>query len=110
MHTGPATKSGGRVGEASADGISGCLTRLGFELGRLKTGTPPRLRQASLDWDDLGVQSGDKHPVPFSDLSDDGFPCLTQITCRITETTPEAHELIRANLGSGADVQRADRC
>ena len=98
MHTGPATKSGGRVGEASADGISSCLTRLGFELGRLKTGTPPRLRQASLDWDDLGVQSGDKHPVPFSDLSGDGFPCLTQISCRITETTPEAHELIRANL------------
>jgi tRNA uridine 5-carboxymethylaminomethyl modification enzyme len=98
MHTGPKTTPGGRVGEGTADGISGCLQRLGLELGRLKTGTPPRLRQSTIDWNGLDSQYGDDPPVPFSELSSSEFPLLEQVTCRITGTTAASHELIRANL------------
>ena len=98
MHTGRQKTPGGRVGEGTADGISGCLHRLGLELGRLKTGTPPRLRMGTIDWDSLEPQAGDDPPVPFSDLADDTFPPLKQVTCRISRTTPESHKLIRANL------------
>ena len=103
MHTGADTTPGGRVDEGSADGISGTLQRLGFELGRLKTGTPPRLLRSSVDWDGLPGQQGDPDPKPFSDLTPDGlpggrFPRLPQVECRMTSTTAEAHELIRANL------------
>lgn len=69
MHTGEEKREGGRFGEASAVGISGALQALGFELGRLKTGTPPRIRRASIRWDDLPSQWGDEAPVPFSDLT-----------------------------------------
>ena len=99
MHTGERQEEGGRVGEGTAVGISGMLRDLGFELGRLKTGTPPRLRRGSIDWDGLDPQAGDERPVPFSDLtSPTRFPVLDQVTCRITETASETHELIRANL------------
>lgn len=106
MHTGERKTSGGRVGEGAAVGISATLRKLGFELGRLKTGTPPRLAKESIDWDGLERQCGDKPPVPFSDLTGTAeqgesgarFPRLPQIECRITHTTTEAHELIRANL------------
>ncbi len=98
MHTGPSATSGGRVGEGSADGISGCLQRLGFELGRLKTGTPPRLRQRTIAWDDLPIQTGDECPTPFSDLPTTSFPQLPQVTCRVTHTTAKAHQLIQDNL------------
>ncbi|MDP7029036.1 MAG: tRNA uridine-5-carboxymethylaminomethyl(34) synthesis enzyme MnmG [Phycisphaerales bacterium] len=98
MHTGSQTTAGGRVGEGTADGVSACLQRLGFSLGRLKTGTPPRLAKASLDWDALPVQTGDAHPVPFSDLTGGEFPPLPQVTCRLTHTTAESHALIRDNL------------
>jgi len=99
MHTGDATTPGGRVDEGSADGISGTLQRLGFQLGRLKTGTPPRLRSGSVDWDGLPRQQGDEVPRPFSDLTREvDFPRLQQVGCRITSTTAEAHELIRRNL------------
>jgi tRNA uridine 5-carboxymethylaminomethyl modification enzyme len=99
MHTGERRTPGGRFGEGSAEGISGALRALGFELGRLKTGTPPRLRRGSIRWDELEEQLGDERPVPFSDLSEPGaFPALRQVDCRVTATTPAAHELIRANL------------
>jgi tRNA uridine 5-carboxymethylaminomethyl modification enzyme len=124
MHTGEARTPGGRHGEAAAVGISAALSALGFELGRLKTGTPPRLRRGSIDWDALPLMPGDAEPVPFSGLSgiargfdsggpdDDGdlseypgwapsltrFPTLEQVDCRATSTTAAAHELIRANL------------
>ena len=103
MHTGGSTTPGGRVDEGSADGISGTLQRLGFQLGRLKTGTPPRLLRSSVDWDGLPGQQGDPDPKPFSDLTPDAllggrFPRLTQVECRMTSTTPEVHELIRSNL------------
>lgn len=101
MHTGETKTAGGRVGEGAAAGISGTLRALGFELGRLKTGTPPRLARESIEWDALDVQRGDESPTPFSDLTQAGdaaFPRLAQAECRITNTTAEAHELIRANL------------
>ena len=87
----------------SADGISGTLKDLGFELGRLKTGTPPRLRRSSIDWDGLEGQRGDVEPVAFSDLSPGylpggRFPRLEQVECRMTCTTASIHDLIRANL------------
>jgi len=69
MHTGESKTPGGRFGEAPATGISATLRALGFELGRLKTGTPPRLKKSSIDWDHLPAQYGDDPPVPFSDLS-----------------------------------------
>lgn len=69
MHTGEQQREGGRFGEAAAVGISGALKSIGFELGRLKTGTPPRVRRASIRWEDLPPQWGDETPVPFSDLT-----------------------------------------
>ncbi|MBX3355518.1 MAG: tRNA uridine-5-carboxymethylaminomethyl(34) synthesis enzyme MnmG [Phycisphaeraceae bacterium] len=103
MHTGDRRVAGGRVGEGSAVGIAAALRALGFELGRLKTGTPPRLARASIDWDALPAQPGDTRPVPFSDLSptaliDGRFPVLPQVECRETRTSAAIHELIRANL------------
>lgn len=99
MHTGEVRTVGGRHGEAPAVGISGALAALGFELGRLKTGTPPRLKRGSIDWDGLPEQLGDDQPVPFSDLTTVArFPVLPQVSCRQTSTTAAMHDLIRANL------------
>jgi len=72
MHTGDDKAEGGRKGEAPASAISGALAGLGFELGRLKTGTPPRLKRSTIDWESLAVHGGDAEPVPFSDLSGRG--------------------------------------
>ena len=98
MHTGDEQEKGGRVGEGTADTISDTLLALGFELGRLKTGTPPRLSKKSIDWDNLKSQLGDAKPVPFSDIPPENFPPLEQVDCRITATTPEMHQLIKDNL------------
>ena len=99
MHTGELQEKGGRVGEGTAEGISGTLKKLGFELGRLKTGTPPRLSKKTIDWDNLPSQLGDAHPTPFSDYPPEfEFPVLEQVDCRITHTTPEIHQLIKDNL------------
>ena len=70
MHTGESKTEGGRVGEASARGLSGCLSRLGFELGRLKTGTPPRLHRDCIDFSAFERQPGDQEPMPFSFLNE----------------------------------------
>ncbi|MDB5331733.1 MAG: glucose-inhibited division protein, partial [Phycisphaerales bacterium] len=70
MHTGEQKTQGGRVGEAAATGLSGCLARLGLELGRLKTGTPPRLRKQSIDFAAFEAQPGDEEPMPFSFLNE----------------------------------------
>ncbi len=111
MYTGETRTPGGRFGEAPAVGISKTLKNLGFELGRLKTGTPPRLDMRTLDWDNLPEQFGDEHPTPFSDLSSrvpgadarfpalsSAFPILPQHACRVTHTTKAVHDVIRANL------------
>lgn len=103
MHTGEQKSEGGRIGEGSAVGISGMLRKLGFELGRLKTGTPPRLARESIEFSALKPQSGDDAPIPFSDLSPKSlsagrFPHLPQTCCYETATSREAHDLIRGNL------------
>ncbi|MFM1804818.1 MAG: tRNA uridine 5-carboxymethylaminomethyl modification enzyme MnmG [Planctomycetota bacterium] len=103
MHTGEERNEGGRLGEGSARGISTALRTLGFELGRLKTGTPPRVARASIDWNALKPALGDAEPLAFSDRSPAAlpaarFPHLAQIDCRETATTPEIHALIRDNL------------
>lgn len=124
MHTGESKTPGGRFGEAPAEGISGALRELGFELGRLKTGTPPRLKRGTIDWDALPDAPGDEAPMPFSDLSGLGgevlgklgvgagvvtgelaaavsvgrFPVLPQVMCKVTATDERIHGVIRANL------------
>ncbi len=126
MHTGERQTAGGRVGEAASVGISGALRELGFELGRLKTGTPPRLAAETIDFAGLEEQAGDDVPLPFSDMtcfasgnvhgvspggSIDGakpqaayervanrFPVIEQRLCWITHTNAQIHDLIRANL------------
>jgi tRNA uridine 5-carboxymethylaminomethyl modification enzyme len=70
MHTGEKKTEGGRVGEAAARGLSGCLERLGLELGRLKTGTPPRLDRKTIDFSRFEQQPGDDEPAPFSYLNE----------------------------------------
>jgi len=70
MHTGETKTEGGRVGEAAAKGLSGCLAKLGLELGRLKTGTPPRLHRDSIDFSKFDPQPGDEPPTPFSYLNE----------------------------------------
>jgi tRNA uridine 5-carboxymethylaminomethyl modification enzyme len=101
MHTGETQTPGGRVGEAAAGGLSGCLQKLGLEMGRLKTGTPPRLQKQSIDFSGLEGQPGDEFPAPFSYINEyrgNWSPPLRQVGCWITATGPEAHKIIRENL------------
>jgi tRNA uridine 5-carboxymethylaminomethyl modification enzyme len=96
MHTGEVKTSGGRAGDSSAEGLSGCLRTLGFELERFKTGTPPRLNGRTIDFSRLEPQPGDARPVPFSFLTD--HIEQPQLDCHISATNPAVHEVIRANL------------
>ena len=96
IHVGEEQTPAGRVNEAPALGLSTTLERLGFHLGRLKTGTPPRLDGKTIDWASLAEQPGDKPPVPFSYLTD--RITTPQISCFITETTTASHDLIKVNL------------
>lgn len=96
IHIGEEKIPAGRVGEAPAFGLALSLVRFGFPLGRLKTGTPPRLDGRTIDWSGLEVQKGDEPPVPFSFMSEK--ITVPQTVCHITYTTPAAHRLIDANL------------
>jgi len=96
IHVGEERFPAGRAGAAPAVGLSYTFKRLGLPLGRLKTGTPPRLDGRTIDWASLEVQPGDDPPIPFSYLTD--HIETPQIACHITGTTPEAHAVIRANL------------
>lgn len=103
MHTGEQKTPGGRLGEGSAVGISTALRSLGFELGRLKTGTPPRLAASSIDFDVLEPQHGDTVIQPFSEMTPHAlpggrFPALPQVCCYTTHTNAAMHDLIRANI------------
>ncbi|WP_316975990.1 tRNA uridine-5-carboxymethylaminomethyl(34) synthesis enzyme MnmG [Shumkonia mesophila] len=96
IHCGENQIPAGRVGDPPAVGLSHTFRRAGFALGRLKTGTPPRLDGRTIRWDGLEAQPGDDPPEPFSYLSE--RIATPQVVCHITGTTPETHALIRANL------------
>lgn len=95
LHIGQTNFSGGRGGDKAAMGLSPSLEALGFELGRLKTGTPPRINRRSVDFSKCEVQPGDEG-VRFS--YDEPEERMEQVPCHITYTTPETHEVIRKNL------------
>jgi tRNA uridine 5-carboxymethylaminomethyl modification enzyme len=113
MHVGLRNTPGGRMGD-SASGLSASLLKLGFELKRLKTGTPPRLLKKSIDFSRMDLQEGDRPPRPFSYLVEtlrkgrddiftlnewrDGMFHVEQLACAITYTTAETHAIVRANL------------
>ena len=96
IHLGLTRIPAGRVGEAPALGLSDRLYSLGFQLGRLKTGTPARLAGESIDYSNLAVQPGDTPPVPFSFLTKE--ITTPQINCHITRTTEAGHRIIEDNL------------
>ncbi len=96
IHLGERNWPAGRVGEAAALGLSSAFERAGFKLGRLKTGTPPRLDGQTIDWPAVEMQPGDDPPEPFSVMTD--RITTPQIQCGITRTTAASHELIRANV------------
>ncbi len=96
IHVGEVQIPAGRVGDPPAVGLSHTFRRVGFALGRLKTGTPPRLDGRTIRWDGLEAQPGDEPPEPFSYLSE--RITTPQVVCHITGTTPETHALIHANL------------
>jgi len=94
IHLGEKQFGGGRAGERAATGITESLTELGFETGRMKTGTPPRVDGRSLDYSKMEIQEGDKKPSKFSH-SDMTSPLAKQHACHITYTNPETHELLK---------------
>jgi tRNA uridine 5-carboxymethylaminomethyl modification enzyme len=96
IHLGERNWPAGRVDEAPAMGLSSSFERAGFTLGRLKTGTPPRLDGTTIDWSAVEMQPGDDSPEPFSVMTD--RITTPQIQCGITRTTPVTHEVIRANV------------
>ena len=96
IHLGEKTWPAGRVGEAPAMGLSKSFERAGFTLGRLKTGTPPRLDGTTINWALVEMQPGDDPPEPFSVMTE--RITTPQIQCGITRTTPATHEVIRANV------------
>lgn len=100
IHLGEDSYPAGRMGEKPALGLSPALSRLGFALGRLKTGTPARLDGRTIDWASLEMQAGDDPPEPFSALTT-RLP-NPQVECGITRTTDATHELIRQNLSRSA--------
>ena len=100
IHIGEKKIVAGRMNEQASLGLSATMARAGFRLGRLKTGTPPRLDGRTIDWASLESQAADEDPVPFSLLTDRIEN--PQIYCGITRTTAATHDLIRANLGRSA--------
>jgi len=96
IHVGEQTHSAGRLGDVAVHGLTDELYRREFRLGRLKTGTPPRLDRRSIDWNALELQPGESDVLPFSMQHDSILG--NQLSCAITRTTAESHEIIRRNL------------
>jgi tRNA uridine 5-carboxymethylaminomethyl modification enzyme len=97
IHIGESKMEAGRAGEPAAYSLSDCLKRLGFELGRLKTGTPPRLNRRSIDFSKMDVQPGDD-PIPFFSYRTPRTFHVEQLPCYLTYTTDKTREVIQANL------------
>lgn len=100
IHIGDKKVSGGRMGASASIRLAEQLSDMGLPLGRLKTGTPPRLDGETIRWDDLEKQDGDKAPSMFSFLN--STPFVRQISCGITHTNEQTHDIIRENLGKSA--------
>jgi tRNA uridine 5-carboxymethylaminomethyl modification enzyme len=96
IHLGEDITPAGRIGEAPSNMLSDRLRALDLPIGRLKTGTPPRLDGRSIDWDRLERQPADDPPVPFSTMTD--RITVPQIECGITRTTAETHRIIAASI------------
>ena len=94
IHVGDKNFGGGRAGEKAATGITEQLVSLGFESGRMKTGTPPRVDGRSLDYSKMIEQPGDENPQKFSYLNS-STPLKKQLSCHMTYTSPEVHDLLR---------------
>ncbi|MGB3525934.1 MAG: tRNA uridine-5-carboxymethylaminomethyl(34) synthesis enzyme MnmG [Flavobacteriales bacterium] len=99
MHIGEKQFGGGRSGEKAAYGITEQLAGLGFESGRMKTGTPPRVDGRSIDYSKLQEQPGDEQPAKFS-FSEHTRPATKQLSCWITYTSPEVHDILRTGFDS----------
>lgn len=97
MHVGDKQVSGGRVGDAASIGLSDQLREFGFEVKRLKTGTPARLHKDSIDWSKTEAHYGDEHFFPFSFRSENRYQ-LPQVACYLSRTSEQTHEIIRKNL------------
>lgn len=100
IHIGDQRIPAGRMGEAPAVALSGRLYALGLDMGRLKTGTPPRLDGRTIDWSGLDIQEGDDPQVPFSFMTD--RITVPQVACAITHTNAATHDVIRQNLSRSA--------
>ncbi len=98
IHIGENQYGGGRSGERASVGISAALEKLGFEVGRLKTGTPPRIDGRSVDYDKLEIQYGDEDPQPFSFMTDSLPSKDEQLTCWIGYTNEEVHDMLRSGF------------
>jgi tRNA uridine 5-carboxymethylaminomethyl modification enzyme len=100
IHIGDQTHTGGRMGDKSSVALAERIDALGLPLGRLKTGTPPRLDGRTINWDGLEMQKGDDTPTMFSFMSD--VPVARQVSCGITHTNSQTHDIIRENLDKSA--------
>ncbi len=100
IHIGDKTFPGGRLDDSASVNLSRRLKNLSFPLGRLKTGTPPRLSAKTINWDEFEEQLGDEQPVLFSFMST--LPIAPQISCYITHTNEKTHQIIRNNLSKSA--------
>lgn len=98
IHIGESNFGGGRSGERASVGISGALEDLGFEVGRLKTGTPPRIDGRSIDYEQLEIQYGEDDPQPFSFTTDKLPSKDEQLTCWIGYTNDEVHDMLRSGF------------
>jgi len=96
IHIGDVTFGGGRAGDKASTGLSGCLEKMGFEIKRLKTGTPPRLNAKSIDFSKLEPQFGDENPSPFSFQTEK--ITQPQLPCHLTYTSEETHRIIKENI------------
>ncbi|KAJ2592417.1 Mitochondrial Translation Optimization, partial [Coemansia sp. RSA 1722] len=109
IHIGLKAFPAGRKGEAASIGLSKSLKDAGFRLGRMKTGTPPRLDGRSIDYSQMPRQLGDMPPTPFSFVHDSVPYADKQIMCYQTRTTPEAHEIIRSNFDQSIHIRETVR-
>ncbi|GAB4282385.1 MAG: tRNA uridine-5-carboxymethylaminomethyl(34) synthesis enzyme MnmG [Roseovarius sp.] len=100
IHVGEDSRPGGRIGARPSVTLAERMAGFGLPMGRLKTGTPPRLDGRTIDWDGLEKQQGDEEPAMFSFLS--SGPRVRQVACGITHTNARTHEIIRANLARSA--------